>query len=135
MKEGSGSVHLTNGSGSGRLKNIRDPTDTDPQHCFLYLLFVVKKCQLTPVSISYLAGFEPIWSRLEQGPGIPPLRSLPFLSPALRNADLFSSANPDNFSIWRRSESQDATTVILKDVRFFWNRGIIRSDFVKELKR
>jgi hypothetical protein len=34
MIEGSGSVPLTNGSGSRRPKNIgTDPTDPDPQHC------------------------------------------------------------------------------------------------------
>ncbi len=33
MIEGSGSVYLTNGSGSGRPKNM-DPPDPDPQHCF-----------------------------------------------------------------------------------------------------
>jgi hypothetical protein len=97
-----------------------DPSDTDPQHCFLYLLFVVGvKRQLTPVSIFCLAGFEPTWSRLEHGPGIPPLLSPPFLNPALRNADLFSSANPDNFTIWRRNESQDAPSVILKEVQIY----------------
>jgi hypothetical protein len=31
----------------------------------------------------------------------------------------FSSANPDNFTIWRRNESQDATTVILKEDQIF----------------
>jgi hypothetical protein len=33
MIEGSGSVHLTNGSGSRRPKKHMDPTDPDPQHC------------------------------------------------------------------------------------------------------
>jgi hypothetical protein len=83
----------------------------------LHLFFV--KCQPTPISIFCLAGFAPTWSRLEHGPGIPPLLSPPFLSPALRNADLFSSAVLDYFTIWRRKESQDATTVILKEVQIF----------------
>jgi hypothetical protein len=29
---------------------------------------------------------------------------------------LFLSANPDNFTIWRRNDSQDAPAVILKEV-------------------
>jgi hypothetical protein len=86
-----------------------------------------------------LAGFAPIWSRLEHGRGIPPLLSPPFLSPALRNAGLLflSSANPDNFTIWRGNESQDATTVILKEAQIFLGEiiGIIRYDYVIGLKR
>jgi hypothetical protein len=44
MIEGAGSgskavsVYLTNGSGSGRAKKHMDPTDPDPQHCFLNIL-------------------------------------------------------------------------------------------------
>ncbi len=67
-----------------------DPRETDPQHCFFVspLRCASQMPADTCFYILYLAGFEPIWSRLELDPGIPPLLSLPFLSPALRNADL-----------------------------------------------
>ncbi len=83
--------------------------------------------------ILYLAGFAPTWSRLEHGPDIPPLLSLPFLNPALRNADLFF-VSKSGFGM-KAIICQEATN-FGRTSDFYWEkfRGIKRYGSIRVLK-